>query len=210
MQIFAHVEKHDIRVIEIFFLVDTDGSGELDVMEFEDALQRMGIELPTKDVLLAFQELDADGSGEIAIEEFMGRMRSEKKWRERASNHKSAKEEGADLFLQEALLADTAEDRLKIIERAANDIWEKSAMKATLHLWGERMDEWDGIDEDEKAWRQQEMAAVKAEMAAEKEEAEAREAEANFDREELEALVCLISRCVYFSPCVVPSSCSSF
>lgn len=177
---------------------DSDGSGELDVMEFEDALRRMGHPLSPSEALLVFQELDADNSGEIAIEEFMGRMRAEKKWRERARIHKSAKEEGSDLFLQEALLADSAEERMLIIERAANEIWEKSALKAALRLWGDKMNEWEGMDEDEKAWRQQELVAAKAEMLAEKEEAEAKEAEANFDKEELEAQVCLFIYIIHF------------
>ena len=188
LQIFAHVEEVGIRVIEIFFSVDTDGSGELDVMEFEDALKRMGVHLAVADVSLAFEELDADASGDIAIEEFMGRMRSEKKWRERANMKKSSKEDSADQVTMLALLADSAEERVKIIEQASQDIWDKSALKA-LRLWGDKVNEWEGMDDDEKLWRQQEMQAAKADMMAEREEAEAAEAEANYDKEELEALV---------------------
>ena len=34
-----------IRVVEAFFQVDTDGSGQLDKWEFDDAIQRMGLEI---------------------------------------------------------------------------------------------------------------------------------------------------------------------
>eukprot|EP01050_Picozoa_sp_SAG11_P015247 SAG11_NODE_1955_length_4005_cov_2.390937_7_plen_160_part_00 len=125
LKIFRHIEREQLRVVEIFFLgppenqnrtailrrtgalvelwpdrssgravprissllppllrpklkplifapssnpaVDTDGSGELDLYEFEDALQRMGIELPIADMKLAFESLDEDGSGDIAV-----------------------------------------------------------------------------------------------------------------------------------------------
>jgi Ca2+-binding EF-hand superfamily protein len=37
-ELFAYIDTENIRVVEVFFRVDTDGSGELDVWEFEHAL----------------------------------------------------------------------------------------------------------------------------------------------------------------------------
>ena len=35
---FTYIEQQNLKVVEMFFQVDTDGNGELDVWEFEDAL----------------------------------------------------------------------------------------------------------------------------------------------------------------------------
>jgi hypothetical protein len=37
---FTFIEQQSFKVVEMFFQVDTDGNGELDVWEFEDALVR--------------------------------------------------------------------------------------------------------------------------------------------------------------------------
>jgi hypothetical protein len=37
---FTFIEQQKLKVVEMFFQVDTDGNGELDVWEFEDALVR--------------------------------------------------------------------------------------------------------------------------------------------------------------------------
>ena len=37
---FTFIEQQNLKVVEMFFQVDTDGNGELDVWEFEDALVR--------------------------------------------------------------------------------------------------------------------------------------------------------------------------
>ena len=42
--------------------------------EMTDALQRLGLPLPRKEVLIFFSLYDADGSGEIDYSEFVNRM----------------------------------------------------------------------------------------------------------------------------------------
>lgn len=37
---FTFIEQKNLKVVEMFFQVDTDGNGELDIWEFEDALVR--------------------------------------------------------------------------------------------------------------------------------------------------------------------------
>ena len=48
-QIFVEVLKHTrerhIRLVEVFFTVDTDGSGEMDRNEWDEALELMGLNL---------------------------------------------------------------------------------------------------------------------------------------------------------------------
>lgn len=64
--VFEEIEEKKIRAVEVFFAVDTDGSGEMDRMEFEEALHMMGFtELSVDDMDLAFHELDADKGGTV-------------------------------------------------------------------------------------------------------------------------------------------------
>lgn len=37
---FTFIEQRKLKVVEMFYMVDTDGSGELDTWEFEDAVVR--------------------------------------------------------------------------------------------------------------------------------------------------------------------------
>ena len=186
--VFAHVEAQHIRVVELFFTVDTDGSGELDVFEFEDALMRMGMDLTTDQCAAAFKELDTDDSGDIEIEEFMSRLRAEKKWRDRKAGAKSTRAQQRDEVMQAALMAQTQNERTQILDEAAKKEWNRAAMRQTLHTWGDNLTDWDNMDDDEMRMRKAEMATAKAEMLADKEEQEAREAEAMYNKEELEAI----------------------
>eukprot|EP01050_Picozoa_sp_SAG11_P015246 SAG11_NODE_1955_length_4005_cov_2.390937_6_plen_91_part_00 len=72
------------------------------------------------------------------IEEFMSRMRAEKKWRERAELRKSRKQGAADILVQEALAASSADERARIIDAAAKNEWNRSVLKQTMTLWGAR------------------------------------------------------------------------
>lgn len=83
-EIFEWIEfmGGEIKPVEVFFMVDSDGSGAMDEEEFTEALARMGMgSLNQEQVRAAFLSLDEDGGGSIEIEEFMSRLRREKKWR---------------------------------------------------------------------------------------------------------------------------------
>ena len=181
-ELFENIEKLNIRVVEVFFQVDTDGSGEMDKMEFEEALQMMGLTLPIDDMVLAFDELDQDKGGTIDIEEFMGRMRLEQKWR-RAREHKKR---GIDPDDDRRIGMLTGDEKMKAIIEAGGKKWDLAVMRSAISNWGENMPQ--DMDEDEANWRREELEAQMAEMAAEKEEAEAEAAEAMYDKEELEAI----------------------
>ena len=74
--LFAYIEEaQDIRALEMFFQVDAEGNGNLDVWEFEDALALMGVEMTPADMRLAFEELDEDAGGTVDIGEFMAQYR---------------------------------------------------------------------------------------------------------------------------------------
>jgi hypothetical protein len=180
--IFEQIEEKEIRAVEIFFQVDTDGSGEMDPMEFEEALQLMKIKVSFDDMQLAFNELDEDKGGTVDIDEFMGRMRLEKKWRIAREN----KKRGVDPDDDRRIGMLTGEEKQKAILNSGKKVWDKAVMRSALNIWGEQMPE--DMDEDEAVWRKEELEAQMAEMAAEKEEEEAAAAEALYDKEELEAI----------------------
>eukprot|EP01043_Picozoa_sp_COSAG02_P048707 COSAG02_NODE_4814_length_4948_cov_5.576614_1_plen_655_part_00 len=180
--IFEQIDEKDIRAVEVFFQVDTDGSGEMDPMEFEEALHLMQIKVSFEDMMLAFEELDADKGGTIDIEEFMGRMRLERKWRIARENKKRGVDPDDDRRI--GLLS--GDEKQKAILQSGQKVWEKAVMRSALSIWGDQMPA--DMDEDEAAWRKEELEAQMAEMAAEKEEEEAAAAEALYDKEELEAI----------------------
>jgi Ca2+-binding EF-hand superfamily protein len=63
---FAIVEADpDLRLVEVFFRVDTDGSGELEMEEWLDALEMMGLaeKLQEGNAEALFRKLDDDGGG---------------------------------------------------------------------------------------------------------------------------------------------------
>ncbi len=180
--IFEQIEERDIRAVEVFFQVDTDGSGEMDPMEFEEALNLMQIKVSFEDMTLAFEELDADKGGTIDIDEFMGRMRLEKKWRIARENQRRGVDPDDDRRI--ALLS--GDEKQKAILQSGQKVWDKAVMRSALSIWGDQMPT--DMDADEAAWRKEELEAQMAEMAAEKEEEEAAAAEALYDKEELEAI----------------------
>mmetsp|Transcript_8536 Transcript_8536/g.12591 ORF Transcript_8536/g.12591 Transcript_8536/m.12591 type:complete len:150 (-) Transcript_8536:19-468(-) len=59
---------------EIFNLVDTDGSGEIDKHELGSLLNTLGIHPSKEELDSMMEEVDADGSGEIDFGEFCAVM----------------------------------------------------------------------------------------------------------------------------------------
>lgn len=55
---------------------DTDGSGELDALEFKSALRLMGENVSEERLDVLFEQADQDGSGLIEFEEFVGLLRA--------------------------------------------------------------------------------------------------------------------------------------
>ena len=112
----------------------------------------------------------------------MGRMRVEKKWRQA----REEKKRGVDPDSDRRIGSLTGDDKLAAINAAGRDMWDKSVMRAALSIWGDQMPA--DMDEDEAAWRREELEAQMAEMAAEEEEKEAEAAEALYNKEEREAV----------------------
>lgn len=184
-KIFEQSESGYFRVVEIFFLVDTDGSGELDRNEFEVAIDMMRMKLTAAEIDLAFGELDEDGGGTIEIEEFMARMRREKKWKKEDEEH----ERELDAREQEARLIEglTGDAKQIAIENAGNSAWNMAKMRLQLAQWQDE-GEPEHEDDDYAAFMQEELEAQIAEAAFAKEDEEARLAEEEHAREEQEAL----------------------
>lgn len=55
----------------LFSLVDKDGSGEMEIDEFNNLLQQSGQDWDLKDIDELFREVDTDRSGQIDKEEFL-------------------------------------------------------------------------------------------------------------------------------------------
>ncbi|EER00778.1 conserved hypothetical protein [Perkinsus marinus ATCC 50983] len=59
------------RLYEVFATMDEDGSGVIDITEFEHMLNRhFRLGMPTHSILRLFRTIDADGEGKISFDEF--------------------------------------------------------------------------------------------------------------------------------------------
>ena len=82
--IYDYLDLHPhIHALEVFFTVDTDGSGSVDREEWEQAVRIMRLDLTPEQLSSAFAHLDEDGGGTIEISEFVKQMMQAKKWRKR-------------------------------------------------------------------------------------------------------------------------------
>ena len=72
-----------VQMRNAFRDADGDGSGELDIEEFQQAVRNMNTKLTDKDARAIFQIADEDGSGTLGIDEFLINFRSDAWPRER-------------------------------------------------------------------------------------------------------------------------------
>ena len=63
-------------ISRIFARVDADGSGDLDIHEFQQALTSMKLDLTELEAEEVVAELDIDGSGTIAASEFLDKLKA--------------------------------------------------------------------------------------------------------------------------------------
>lgn len=73
--VFAHIHKTKACATRIFARVDADGTGVLDVFEFQEALLRMGQELTPEQVHDVMAELDCDCDTSVSISEFLDKLK---------------------------------------------------------------------------------------------------------------------------------------
>jgi len=76
MEKLGHLEEGELgsRIEELFTEIDKDGSGEIDVYEFNDALVMLGINYfsnKPRDLKKLVQKYDTDGTGRISFDEFV-------------------------------------------------------------------------------------------------------------------------------------------
>ena len=74
-QCFEYIHKTRQSATQIFSRVDTDGSGELDLLEFQESMRRMGQHLTSNQAFEIMAELDLDGSGTIGVSEFLDKLK---------------------------------------------------------------------------------------------------------------------------------------
>eukprot|EP01043_Picozoa_sp_COSAG02_P009663 COSAG02_NODE_330_length_24501_cov_39.465850_30_plen_840_part_00 len=75
-QIYAHTQKQNVRLVELFFLVDADKSGTMNQHEWDEALNLMEVDLSEGDAKAAFEALDVNGQGNVEINDFMARVQA--------------------------------------------------------------------------------------------------------------------------------------
>ena len=62
-RIFAFIKKEQLKVIDMFFKIDVDGSGEIEPAEFVQAVSKMGLKLTQEELDAVVHEMDVDGDG---------------------------------------------------------------------------------------------------------------------------------------------------
>ena len=74
-QCFEYIHKSGQSVTHLFSRVDADGSGELDLLEFQESMRRMGQNLSPNQAFEIMAELDLDGNGHIGVSEFLDKLK---------------------------------------------------------------------------------------------------------------------------------------
>ena len=74
-QCFEYIHKSGHSATQVFSRVDADGSGELDLLEFQESMRRMGQNLSPNQAYEIMAELDLDGSGTINVSEFLDKLK---------------------------------------------------------------------------------------------------------------------------------------
>lgn len=74
-QCFEYIHKTQQSATQIFSRVDADSSGELDLLEFQESMRRMGQNLTSNQAFEIMAELDLDGSGTIGVSEFLDKLK---------------------------------------------------------------------------------------------------------------------------------------
>ena len=70
-ELTARMAESNETINDVFAKYDTDGSGDLDLYEFEDTLQSLGLRPRTDEIEMVFKSLDTDKSGGLSIDEFI-------------------------------------------------------------------------------------------------------------------------------------------
>ena len=56
---------------QAFEFFDTDGSGQISIIELSDAMKRLGYAVEKNHIQAVLREIDTDGSGSIGLDEFI-------------------------------------------------------------------------------------------------------------------------------------------
>ena len=68
-QIAMALRKNSARVLDLFRSWDTDGDGEVTRAEFHEAMPKLGLDVPKKEIDTLFSEWDKDGGGALTLRE---------------------------------------------------------------------------------------------------------------------------------------------
>merc|ERR1711974_275535 len=69
----------NLRLVDMFKSIDTDGSQALSYQEFQEGLEKVNIPLPTESLQTLLRFLDRDGDGYVDFKELMEGQREYKK-----------------------------------------------------------------------------------------------------------------------------------
>lgn len=73
--VLVYIQRTKASAVRIFSRVDTDGTGDLDSFELQEALLRMGQELTLVQVSEVMAELDCDSSSSVSVSEFLDKLK---------------------------------------------------------------------------------------------------------------------------------------
>jgi len=107
------IDQWKLDVRKIFDQLDSDGSGELDEVEFRTALKMMDIVLPIPVITFVFEAIDLDKSDEISFDEFVKFLSDDSKPLEFQAEYIaefSTDNIGLELVLEEAHSGDESGD----------------------------------------------------------------------------------------------------
>ena len=78
-QLISLLQKHSVKLIDLFREWDDDGNGALDKKEMRQAIAALGFEAPRKEIDALFDSIDVDGSGWIEFNELKEGLKDKRK-----------------------------------------------------------------------------------------------------------------------------------
>lgn len=74
-KIMEFIKIEQLKLTDMFYKIDVDGSGDIEPMELVEALRKMGLALSPAELNAVVHELDVDGDGSVELHEYLTQMK---------------------------------------------------------------------------------------------------------------------------------------
>ena len=74
-KIMEFIKIEQLKLTDMFYKIDVDGSGDIEPMELVEALRKMGLTLSPAELNAVVHELDVDGDGSVELHEYLTQMK---------------------------------------------------------------------------------------------------------------------------------------